>query len=450
MQNYIDSEELLNALEDPSPVSIRINGNKWKSIPENAEQVQWCHDGYYIEKRPSFTLDPLFHSGCYYPQEASGMFLEHVYKQITGDLRNIRVLDLCGAPGGKSTHLSTLIGENGILVANEVIRSRASILAENITRWGLSNTIVTQNDPSSFRMLPGFFDLILADAPCSGEGMFRDMIAISEWSTENTFLCAERQKRILMDVWPSLKENGLLVYSTCTFNPGENEKNIEWLIAKHEAESVSIDISSYEGITEIDHQGIKGYGFYPGRIKGEGLFISVLRKKGKQYGNAPRMKVPGNFKLSTEEKILAEGWALFPTEALLKSGEIIYAFPGSIDDYLLLSNNLRVLKGGTKICTVKKKNHLPSPELALSIFLRENAFPVINFDLKQALDFLSRKSIVINGGNPAGWIIATYEGVNLGYINNLGNRTNNYYPVDWRIRMDIPESVKEKILSWKK
>jgi 16S rRNA C967 or C1407 C5-methylase (RsmB/RsmF family)/NOL1/NOP2/fmu family ribosome biogenesis protein len=447
LQQYIDSEALLLALEEPSPVTIRINSNKWKSVPENGERVPWCHDGFYIEKRPPFTLDPLFHSGSYYPQEASSMFLEQVYNQTLGNRKNVRALDLCGAPGGKSTHLSTLIGQNGMLVANEVIRSRASILAENITKWGLSNTIVTLNDPSSFKMLPGFFDLILTDAPCSGEGMFRDRIAIREWSVENTALCAERQKRILMDVWPALKENGLLIYSTCTFNPGENEKNIKWLTGKHEAESVSLDIYNFAGITEIDYLGIKGYGFYPGKVRGEGLFISVLRKTGKQENNIPRNKVSGNFKVSGEEKAVAAEWTLFPSEALLKSGEKIYAFPGTYDDYLLLSNNLRVIKTGTKICTVKKKNYLPSHDIALSLFYRNDSFPVVNFDLNQALDFLSRKSIIVND-TPRGWIIATYEGVKLGFLNNIGSRTNNYYPVEWHIRMDVSKADREKLIRW--
>src|SRR5664280_2213440 len=277
-QKYIDAEALVKELEEPSPVSIRINKSKWSKIPLKAEPVPWCRNGYYLDNRPSYTLDPLFHSGCYYPQEASGMFLEQVISQTSALPGSLRVLDLCAAPGGKSTHLSDIIGPDNLLVANEPIRSRAVVLAETITKWGLGNTLVTQNDPAVFGRLPGFFDIIVADAPCSGEGMFRGETAIREWSVGNTVHCSERQKRILMNIWPALKENGLLVYSTCTFNPGENEENIKWLIGKKEAECIQLDISDYNGITEIDFEGIFGYGFYPDKVRGEGFFMSAIRK----------------------------------------------------------------------------------------------------------------------------------------------------------------------------
>jgi 16S rRNA C967 or C1407 C5-methylase (RsmB/RsmF family) len=281
-QDYIDSESLLKALDEPSPVSIRLNRGKWNKIPTGSEPVPWCRSGYYLPSRPSFTLDPLFHSGCYYPQEASSMFLEEVFLQVTQGRKNMRVLDLCAAPGGKSTHLSDLAGEDSLLISNEVIRSRASVLAETITKWGASNVIVTQNDPSAFSRLEGYFDIILADAPCSGEGMFRSRVAVDEWSAANTALCAERQKRIIQDVWPSLKENGILIYSTCTFNPGENEQNIRWLTEKNNAESIAVDITGFNDIVPINYEGIHGYGFHPGKIKGEGFFISAIRKKEKQ------------------------------------------------------------------------------------------------------------------------------------------------------------------------
>ncbi|HEX2974718.1 MAG TPA: RsmB/NOP family class I SAM-dependent RNA methyltransferase, partial [Bacteroidales bacterium] len=234
-QKYIDPESLLRSLEEPSPVSIRTNPGKWMKTPLYAEPVPWCKNGFYLDSRPSFTLDPLFHAGCYYPREASGMFLDQVFEQLVDSVENIRVLDLCAAPGGKSTQLSDLIGDSGVLISNEVIKSRSVVLAETIIKWGKGNTIVTQNDASDFSALQGYFDLILIDAPCSGEGMFRDKTAIDEWSTGNTRLCEARQKRIISEMWPLLKQNGLLVYSTCTFNPGENEENINWLIRKNEA-----------------------------------------------------------------------------------------------------------------------------------------------------------------------------------------------------------------------
>src|SRR5665811_1448893 len=190
-QKYVDAGSLLRALQDSSPVSIRLNSNKWNKIPSNSESVPWCNNGYYLRNRPSYTLDPLFHSGCYYPQEASGMFLEQVIRQTSNLSEKLKVLDLCAAPGGKSTHLSNLIGPESLLVSNEAIRARASILAETITKWGCVNTLVTQNDPSAFGRLSGYFDIIVVDAPCSGEGMFRTEVALKEWSVGNTLHCAE-------------------------------------------------------------------------------------------------------------------------------------------------------------------------------------------------------------------------------------------------------------------
>src|SRR5664280_3669481 len=200
-QKYIDAEALVKALEEPSPDSIRINKSKWSKKPLKAEPVPWCRNGYYLDNRPSYTLDPLFHSGCYYPQEASGMFLEQMVKKTCDLTGNLRVLDLCAAPGGKSTILSEIIGQGSLLISNDAIRSRAVILAETLAKWGSGNILVTQNDPSAFGRLPGYFDLIVVDAPCSGEGMFRSDVAVKEWSVSNTVHCVERQKRILMDVW---------------------------------------------------------------------------------------------------------------------------------------------------------------------------------------------------------------------------------------------------------
>jgi 16S rRNA C967 or C1407 C5-methylase (RsmB/RsmF family)/NOL1/NOP2/fmu family ribosome biogenesis protein len=446
-QKYIDSEALLEALEEPSPVSIRINPSKWSMVPEHSEQVPYCNNGYYLQTRPSFTLDPLFHSGCYYPQEASSMFLEQAIKQSTGSLDNVRVLDLCGAPGGKSTHLIDLIGPRSLLVTNDVIRSRASVLSETVTKWGSGNIIVTQNDPSAFRKLKGYFDIILVDAPCSGEGMFRGNVAVDEWSQENAAHCSERQKRILMDVWPALKENGLLLYSTCTFNPAENEENIKWLTDKHEAESLSLNITDFEGITEIDYQGIKGYGFYPGKIRGEGFFMSVIRKSGIQEPGTAKSQRKPELKPGREDMAVVEKWTDFPAAKILKWGEQVLAVPCGMDEYLYLFQNLKIVKPGTTISVVKGKDYLPSHDLVLSDHLKKNAFFSDELDLSEALKFLKRDNFIFHNATK-GWNIATYKNINLGFFKNLGNRVNNYFPVAWRIRMNLPEPGKENIILW--
>jgi len=446
-QEYIYAEELREALQEPSPVSIRINPLKWDKKPLESEPVPWCATGFYLDNRPSFTLDPLFHSGCYYPQEASGMFIEQIFRQIVRTDGYLRVLDLCGAPGGKSTHLSYLIGSGGVLVANEVIKARASVLAENLAKCGSTNTIVTQNDPSAFSSLPGFFDVILVDAPCSGEGMFREGVAVNEWSEGNAFHCSERQKRILQDVWPALKANGILIYSTCTFNPEENERNVKWLTCKKMAEAIELNISDFKGIKEIDHQGIKGYGFYPGRIRGDGLFISVIRNTGKSSGMKTGIKKEQTGDLKRTDLEITKEWTTFPSENIIRSGEEIHSFAGRAEDYYLLNGCLKIIGKGTRICTVKGNDHIPAHELALSDGIRKDAFHKAELDHSQSLAYLRRDNIV-SPDIPKGWFIPTYMGINLGFCNNIGSRINNYYPVDWRIRMSIPGSGAKNIIFW--
>jgi 16S rRNA C967 or C1407 C5-methylase (RsmB/RsmF family)/NOL1/NOP2/fmu family ribosome biogenesis protein len=446
-QKYIDAESLLKALDEPSPVSIRLNPSKWNKKPLNSEPVPWCENGFYLQSRPSYTLDPLFHSGCYYPQEASSMFLEQAVKQSAGSLENLRVLDLCGAPGGKSSHLSDLIGPGSFLIANDVIKSRAVILADTITKWGSGNTLVTKSDPSLFGRLSGYFDIILVDAPCSGEGMFRTDVALKEWSVENSNHCSERQKRILMDTWPALKENGLLIYSTCTFNPGENEENIKWLLSKHEAECMRLDVTEFKGITEIDYQGINGYGFYPGNIRGEGFFISVIRKTGKQIITNIRGQRKPELKPGKQDYEVVGKCIGLSNDTLLKWGDELFSVPCKMEEYTYLFNNLNIVKGGTKLFVIKKNDYLPAHDLALSKFLIRDAFPVVQVDLNEAIAYMRRDNFSI-GNSAKGWVLLTYRGISLGFVKNLGNRLNNYFPVEWRIRMDFSETVIESLIKW--
>lgn len=446
-QKYIDADALLRALTEPSPVSIRINPRKWGRRPLNSTPVPWAENGFYLDKRPSYTLDPLFHAGCYYPQEASGMFIEKAIRQFTDTSKPMRVLDLCGAPGGKSTIISDMISADSLLVANDVIKSRASILAETLTKWGRGNLIVTQSDPSAFGRLSGYFDVMLVDAPCSGEGMFRTEVAVTEWSESNTLHCSERQRRILSDVWPALSENGILVYSTCTFNPGENEENIKWLCDSRKAVSLSLDISDYKGISEIDFNGIKGYGFYPDKIRGEGFFVSVIRKNNHQETFNFRSRRTKDFKPSTSESGAVRDWTNIPLERYLKWGDDIWGLPCDFDEYDRLLQNLRIIKAGTRICTVKKKDFLPSHELSLSSQLNNKAFPSAEINLEDAVAFLRRYNTRPKI-DAMGWNILRYLGINIGWVKNIGPRLNNYYPVDWRIRMEIPPSGEMNLIKW--
>ena len=247
-------EKLAAALEGEQPVSIRLNEDK---LPESSfslfrssfRHVPWSTAGYYLDKRLTFTFDPLFHAGCYYVQEASSMFVEQALRRYVGE-GPVVMLDLCAAPGGKSTHARSVLPAGSLLVANEVIRNRSQVLAENLTKWGHSGVVVTNNDPADFSSLTDFFDVILTDVPCSGEGMFRkDPVAVSEWSGENVEICWQRQRRIVTDIWPCLKSGGILIYSTCTYNTKENEENIRWIQDEFGAEVLPLEISRDWNIT---------------------------------------------------------------------------------------------------------------------------------------------------------------------------------------------------------
>ena len=440
-QSYLDSTALTEALQRPVEVSIRVNRHKWPFPVNGYDSVMWEPEGYYLPGRPLFTPDPLFHAGVYYPQESSGMFIGEFFRQLTGDMTAMRVLDLCGAPGGKSTHLSSLLPDDGLLVSNEVIGSRAAILAENISKWGIGNTIVTQNDPSCFASLPGFFDVIVADAPCSGEGMFRSPMAVREWSVANTRLCSERQRRIVMDVWPALKPGGILIYSTCTFNPSENEENIEWIRANTGSESLEADISGLKEVTALEHRGIRGYGFYPGRVRGNGFFASALRKPHKQVASIRlasknRTGVPSRIVKRVDELVF------FDNDRLLMEKDRVVALAAGIGVYSYLSAKLKVIKSGTVIGELKKDQLVPAHDLAMSVRQKPGAWPEYNMSPEEATAFLRHERM-----NPAlmpeGRVLVRYRGVPLGFVNNLGNRINNGYPQSWRMRMDKPENYSE-------
>lgn len=447
-QHYIDSKALLRALEEPSPISIRINKGKWNKVPVGSEPVPWCKTGFYLQSRPSFTLDPLFHSGCYYPGEASGMFLGQIFEQVDHNSGKLRILDLCGAPGGKSTQWSDLAGPSGLLVANDTIRSRAAILAETIAKWGAVNTIVTRNDPAAFGKLKGFFDIILVDAPCSGEGMFRNRTAVEEWSVENAVLCAARQKRIITDIWSSLKESGILIYSTCTFNPDENEENIRWLIEKNEAECIRLDVSAFEGITEIDHHGIYGYGFFPNKVMGEGFFISAIRKTGREHQDIVRIRKQNDLIPVKKDILVATSWTGLPKERLLKRGDELVALPCEMEEFIHIFSKLNIVRAGASIAMVRSDDYIPSHDLALSQLLKKDAFPHKAVGYKEAIRYLRRDTIE-QADLQDGWNLLTYNDVNIGFVKNLGKRVNNYFPMEWRIRMDLSHPGHENIIEWK-
>ncbi|MFD2515728.1 rRNA methyltransferase [Pontibacter locisalis] len=434
------------ALDQPAPISIRLNSSKIFTEPD-LPKVPWANNAFYLPERPQFTLDPLFHAGSYYVQEASSMFLEQALKQQVDLEQPLRVLDLCGAPGGKTTHLASLISEDSLLVANEVIKNRASILAENVAKWGSGNVVVTNNDPRQFSRLPDFFDLMVVDAPCSGEGMFRkDPQAVNEWSEENVKLCAQRQQRILMDVWEALKPGGLLVYSTCTWNESENEQNVAWLAEQENATSVKLELKPEWGIEASEYQGIEGYRFYPQQVKGEGFFMAVLRKTG-DYEESIKGGRKKKYKViiaGKKEQALVRSWFQYPDKfEWLQWGEIISAIPASQFEALdELYQNMHVIYAGTEVAEVKGKKLKPMHPLALSRHLNKNEFSIVDLELEQALKYLRKEDIALEGGG-SDWVLLQYKQVPLGWAKQIGNRINNYYPKEWRIRMELPTELPE-------
>ena len=376
----------LGAFNEDAPTSIRLNPIVPLS-PCEVQQVPWCKEGYYLQGRPQFTFDPLFHAGCYYVQEASSMFICHILRQYVKE--PVAMLDLCAAPGGKSTAARAVLPEGSTLVSNEPITTRAHILLENITKWGWPDCIVTNNYPRDFRKAKARFDVILCDVPCSGEGMFRkDPNAISEWSLQNVEKCWRLQREIVADAWECLNPGGILIYSTCTYNTKENEENVRWILDNYDAEMLEIPTEPSWGITGSLLQGFDApvYRFIPGFTKGEGLFMAVLQHK----GTVPRA--------SKERQRLN--------------------YTGTV----------------------------PSVLRRLTSDLPQGDFPRVDLSYQEALKYLRGEALILSPDTPRGIVTITYQGFPLGPMKNLGNRANNLYPKAWRIKTTHLPSEAPKVL----
>lgn len=421
--------------------SIRLNVSKCpdaKALPfgeDLGEAVPWCEFGRYLKERPSFTFDPLFHGGAYYVQEASSMFLWHVLEQTVGkNTAGLKVLDLCAAPGGKSTLLASYF-KDGLLVSNEVIKSRANILVENITKWGSDNVIATNNDPKDFADLEGYFDVIVVDAPCSGSGLFRkDPDAISEWSEDNVALCSQRQQRILADIYPALKKDGIFIYSTCSYSQEEDEEILDWMKDAFQVTSLQLQVNDEWGIIEtISSKKNYGYRFYPDKVKGEGLFIAACRKNEGEAKEQRISLIPG---IAKNELAGIKDWVR-PANGLFffKQADNIIALPAQWKfDLAVLQKKLYLRKAGITVGALKGKDMVPDHELALSLLINDQVKKV-KVHKEQALQYLKRKDFVIDEPHK-GWALVNYCGINLGWMKVLHNRINNYYPVNWRILKD--------------
>lgn len=436
------------SLTDSPPASIRVNPFKCTHgmaarLMERNEKVAWCDNGIYLPERPAFTYDPLFHAGVYYVQEAASMFADRVLKQYVP--HPVAMLDLCAAPGGKSTVARTALPQGSILVSNEPVRQRANILVENMQKFGHEDVIVTNNYPADYRRAGIMFDVILADVPCSGEGMFRkDEGAVSEWSVHNVEKCRNLQREIVSDIWHCLKPGGIMIYSTCTFNTKENEENVLFIINELGAELLPVETDGTWGIQGSLAKGFSGpvYRFIPGITRGEGLFMAVMRKN----GDAGDMKA-GHRNDKKHKKDKAKNTGTIPQACsewlkdngrfiLLNNDNTITAIPAEWKNmYDVMKENLKVIHAGIALGGIKGKDVIPAQSLAMSRNMNINAFNAVELDYEQAINFLCKEPVALPGDTPRGPVLITYKGVPLGFEKNIGNRANNLYPNEWKIRI---------------
>ena len=450
-----EAESLFHTIETTEPsVSVRLNtakepltgttsGNSPKAI---MEPVPWCSRGFYLDGRQPFTFDPLLHAGAYYVQDASSMIVQHIVAQLVDS--PVRYLDLCAAPGGKTTAALDALPEGSLMVTNEIMPDRARILLENVVKWGNAACVVTSDSSDRFAALSGFFDVVAADVPCSGEGMFRkDAEAVAQWTPRLVTQCAERQREIVGNAWQALRHGGIFIYSTCTYNRSENEAIVEHLITEYDAESIDLGFPDEWLVRNGIGTDAHCYRFMPHRTRGEGLFVAALRKpgnaphaaiqpskpgkKGKSAGKEPQLPkavgtwVNGDYAVSTAE-----------------SGSVI-ALPAShSSEIAMLRSKVRVLHAGVEIATIKGHDAVPAQSLALSTALNADAFPVAELDYATAIAYLRGESITLTDSSvPRGFAIVAYRGLPLGFVKNLGNRANNLYPKEWRIKSThIPDT----------
>ncbi|MES2882398.1 MAG: hypothetical protein V4676_09640 [Bacteroidota bacterium] len=417
--------------------SVRLNPLKEIAMKESvlpiSSPVPWSDFGFYLQHRPSFTFDPLFHAGCYYVQEASSMFLEQALKQKTDLAQPLKVLDLSAAPGGKSTHLQSLLSKKSLLVSNEVIKSRCNVLTDNIIKWGSTNVVVTNNDPSAFKKLSGYFDVIVVDAPCSGSGLFRkDEDAINEWSVNNVALCSQRQQRILADVLPALKDGGLLIYATCSYSVEEDEAISDWLVKELQLQNETLQLKEEWGIVETSSPltKAKGYRFFPHRVKGEGFFLACFTKM--KTETVAKIKPWRYDKPTAIDAGILNAWVHTTEVEIIKEQDIFFALPPELlAEVTLLQATLNVQYKGVRLGEIMKNKLVPHHALALNTLLGPGILSTeLSYD--EAIKFLQRQEMNVQPKS-TGWQPVSYQNHRLGWINALPNRINNYYPKELRI-----------------
>ncbi|MBL7900466.1 MAG: hypothetical protein JNK73_00570 [Bacteroidia bacterium] len=408
--------------------SIRYNPFK-PCVPEfdTGDRIPWTQGGFYLSGRPSFTRDPLFQAGCYYVQEAGSMFLEYALSQTLDLSQDVNILDLCAAPGGKSTILNSIMSKESLLVSNELIQNRSQTLAYNLSKWGQANTLVTNNAPEQFELLPGFFDVLVVDAPCSGSGLFRKQEeAMEEWSPEHVNACSVRQKNILDSALKSLKEGGLLFYSTCSYSKEENEDIVDWMVQEMGMEVKTLKVDPNWGIVQNE----KGLRFYPHLLRSEGFFCSVLIKQ------APSPQKKQGYKLkntvSEQEKKVLSTYAKTEGLELLKKNEKFYLLNKACFAFLQVPvQGFYFRKAGVCLGELKHQDLIPEQELALSSYISAQVQKA-ELTKDAALAYL-KKEVFSLSGEHKGLLCFTYQNHGIGWGKVLPNRINNYLPPQLRI-----------------
>ena len=433
-----EAERLFAALDGVSPVAVRLNPAKSgeEGVWSDGEAIAWSNNGRKLKERPSFTLDTAFHAGAYYVQEAASQFIDYV---ISGeDLLGKRVLDMCSAPGGKTTIYSTAVGKDGLVVANEYVRQRANVLADNVRKWGMGNVLVTNNAPEHIAQFEGWFDLVAVDAPCSGEGMFRkEEVAREDWSEEAVKMCAARQLSIVREAWQSLRDGGLFIYSTCTFNDEEDEGVLQAFIEEVGEvfePSNEIEVDESWGIVVGKVGAFQTFRFFPHKTDSEGLFVAVARKSEPTTQRTPkaRKKVMQEVDKNSRKELMR--WLTDAEQyTFAMVADTIYAYrTEQFKAVQALSEGLTAIYSGVAMGQIFKGKLKPDWALSQYVGLDRKSVATEELDEARALDYLRKKDIAV-GNMAEGINLVTHKGRALGFAKKIGARCNNLYPNSLKI-----------------
>ena len=433
-----EAESLFAALDSVSPVAVRLNPAKCgeEGVWSNGEAIAWSKNGRKLKERPSFTLDTAFHAGAYYVQEAASQFIDYI---IAGEeLQGKRVLDMCSAPGGKTTIYSTAVGEEGLVVANEYVRSRANVLADNVRKWGMGNVLVTNNAPEHIAQFEGWFDMVAVDAPCSGEGMFRkEEVAREDWSEEAVKMCAARQLSIVREAWQSLRDGGLFIYSTCTFNEDEDEGLLRAFIEEVGdvfEPSQKVEIDDAWGIVKGEVGAFQTFRFFPHKTDSEGLFVAIARKAEPTTQRTPKARKRVMQEVDKNSRKELAKWLQHPDNyTFAMVADTIYAYPSvQFKAVQALSEGLTAIYSGVAMGQIFKGKLKPDWALSQYIGFERTAVAVEEVDEERALDYLRKRDIAV-GDMAEGINLITHKGRALGFAKRVGTRCNNLYPNSLKI-----------------